>query len=198
MNIDTVEKRFLTIPVELRAAGETESRTIEGSAAVFNSITDMGWFKEQISPQAFDDILADESHDVVALVNHNENNIVARRSAGTLKIWKTDKSLMYSFDAPNTTAGNDLLENIKLGNIRGSSFQFEVSESSWIFDDTNPNNDLRTIVKVSRLWDVGPVTFPAYADTDVAKRYKPKRPESYNEIVANARERELNLSNPNN
>lgn len=189
----TIEKRFLTFNVETRAADGNESRTIVGTAAVFNSITDMRYFKEQIDPAAFDDILADENHDVVALVNHDDNMVVARRSAGTLKLWKEDNKLKYSFEAPNTTAGNDLLENIRLGNIRGSSFQFEVSEASWKWDPDNDSNDTRTILKVSRLWDVGPVTFPAYEDTDVTKRSKPERPKNYNEAEANARERELNL-----
>lgn len=191
----TIEKRYMTLNVEMRAEEGKESRTIVGTAAVFNSITDLRYYKEQIDPAAFDDILADENHDVVALVNHDNNMVVARRSAGTLKMWKEDNKLKYSFDAPNTTAGNDLLENIRLGNIRGSSFQFEVSEANWKWDPDNDRNDLRTIVKVSRLWDVGPVTFPAYEDTDVSARSKPERPKPFNEIEANARERELELMN---
>lgn len=172
---DTIERRFIEMNTELRAAAEGESRTIVGSAAVFNSITDMRWYKEQIAPEAFDEILADANHDVVALVNHDDNLVVARRSAGTLKLYKDGEKLMYEFEAPNTTAGNDLLENVRTGNIKGSSFQFEVAENKWTFDEDDDRNDLRTITKVSRLWDVGPVTFPAYADTSVAKRSKPEK-----------------------
>ena len=190
---ETIERRFLEVVTEIRAAAESESRTIIGSAAVFGSITDMRWYKEQIDPAAFDEILADPNHDVVALVNHDSNLVVARRSAGTLKLYKEGNKLMYEFDAPNTTAGNDLLENVRNGNIRGSSFQFEVSEQKWTFDDKDDRNDLRTIMKVSRLWDVGPVTFPAYNDTSVAKRSRPERQKPFNEIALKTRERELEI-----
>jgi len=70
---DTAERRYLTIPTEIRAA-ENESRTVVGSAAVFNVQTDLRWFKEMIDPGAFDEVLADESHDVVALFNHDDNS----------------------------------------------------------------------------------------------------------------------------
>jgi len=191
---ETIERRFLNVVTEIRAAeAEGESRTIVGSAVVFDSITEMRWFKEKIDPAAFDEILADPNHEVVALVNHDDNLVVARRSAGTLKLYKEGNKLMYAFDAPETTAGNDLLINLRNGNIKGSSFQFEVSEQKWTFDENNDKNDLRTILKVSRLWDVGPVTFPAYADTSVALRSKPERPKPYNEVEEKARERELNL-----
>jgi len=193
---EAVERRVFNLVTELRAASaEAESRTIIGSAAVFNVQTDMRWYKEMIDPGAFDDILNDESHEVVALVNHDDDAVLARRSEKTLKIWKESDKLMYQFDAPNTTVGNDLLENVRLRNIKHSSFQFEVSEQKWTYDENNPNNDLRTILKVSKLWDVSPVTFPAYPDTDVAKRSRPEKNDKpvFDEATAAYRDRELEL-----
>jgi len=195
-NSEAGERRFLELPSELRAA-ENDSRTVIGSAAVFGVQTDLRWFKEMIDPGAFDDVLADANHDVVALFNHDDNMVLARRSAGTLKIWKEENKLMYQFEAPNTTAGNDLLESLSRGDIRSSSFQFEVSEQKWQYDEKDDRNDLRTILKVSRLWDVSPVTFPAYEDTDVAKRSKPVKNEKpvWDETEVNARMRMLELEN---
>jgi hypothetical protein len=195
-NNETVERRYLTIPTELRAA-DAEGRTVVGSAAVFNAQTDMRWYKEQIDPSAFDDVLADDNSDVVALFNHDTNLVLARRSSGTLKIWKEENKLMYQFEAPNTTAGNDLLESLKRGDIRSSSFAFEVSEQKWVFDEADDRNDLRTILKVSKLWDVSPVTFPAYEDTEVAKRSRPAKSEKpvFAESEVNARMRMLELEN---
>jgi HK97 family phage prohead protease len=191
---ETVERRFLVVNTEIRAAeAKGESRTIIGSAVVFDSITDMRWFKEKIDSAAFDEILADPNHDVVALVNHDTNLVVARRSAGTLKLYKEGNKLMYEFDAPKTTAGNDLLENVRSGNIKGSSFQFEVAEQKWTFDDKDDRNDLRTVLKVSRLWDVGPVVFPAYVDTSVAQRSRPERPKPFDETALRSRERDLEM-----
>lgn len=191
---ETIERRYFNVLAELRASeADSESRTVIGSAAVLNVETDLGYFKEMIDPAAFDEVLADKDHDVVALFNHDNNLVLARRSSGTLELWKEDNKLMYKFEAPNTTAGNDLLESLRRKDIRNSSFQFEVSEQKWTFDENDERNDLRTIMKVGRLWDVSPVTFPAYQDTDVAKRSRPEKQPAFNEAVANARQRELEL-----
>lgn len=193
---DNAEMRVFNLTTEIRAAEpESESRTVVGSAAVFNIQADLRWFKEQIAPEAFDDILADPNHEVVALVNHDQNLVLGRRSSGTLKIYKEGNSLKYEFEAPNTTAGNDLLESLKRGDIKHSSFQFEVAEQKWTYDETNSDNDLRTILKVKKLWDVSPVTFPAYQETDVAKRSRPERNEKpvFDESALNARIRSLEI-----
>lgn len=161
-----MDKEIRSIETEIRL--EPESRKIVGRAIVFNSITDIGWFKEKIVPEAVDEILL--AQDVRALFNHDSNLILARTKSNTLKLEKTEDGLDYSFDAPNTTAGNDLLESLKRGDVSGSSFGFSVQKDSWeILPD---GTELRTILKLSNLYDVSPVTFPAYADTTVAKRSK--------------------------
>lgn len=154
-----------TLTLEKREDGN-ESRKIRGYAAVFNSWSRyLGWFKEKIDTKAFDE--ADMS-DVVAVLNHDFNFLLARNSAGTLEIGIDEKGLWYEFEAPNTSAGNDLMENVRLGNISKSSFQFQVENDNWI-DDPNEGT-LRVINKISRVIDVSPVTFAAYNDTDVAQR----------------------------
>jgi HK97 family phage prohead protease len=156
---------------ELRA--NAESRRVEGYAALFGSESDvLGWFVEEIAPGAFDDVLSD---DVRALYNHDENLILARTASGTLELSIDERGLRYAFDAPNTTAGNDLLESIKRGDISQSSFGFRVRDDKWENMEMDQNGKKmtktkRTIMKVERLFDVSPVTFPAYPDTDVARR----------------------------
>jgi len=156
---------------ELRADGE--SRRVEGYAAVFGSESEnLGWFTEEIAPGAFDDVMRD---DVRALYNHDENLILARTRSGTLELSLDGKGLRYAFEAPNTTAGNDLLESIRRGDITQSSFGFRVKEDKWENKDVEENGNKmtktkRTIVKLERLYDVSPVTFPAYPDTEVARR----------------------------
>ena len=156
---------------EIRA--DAESRRVEGYAAVFGSESEnLGWFTEEIAPGAFDDVMTD---DVRALYNHDENLILARTRSGTLELSVDGKGLRYSFEAPNTTAGNDLLESIKRGDINQSSFGFRVKEDKWENKEMEENGNKmtktkRTIVKLERLYDVSPVTFPAYPDTEVARR----------------------------
>ena len=97
-------------------------------------------------------------------------SIVARFSAGTLELKPDDKGLYFKFEAPNTTAGNDLYENIRLGNITQCSFRFIVEEDSWKYSEDPNELDERTITKISHVLDVSPVVYPAYEDTTVQAR----------------------------
>lgn len=159
------ERRFFT--AELRAP-EKESRTVEGYAAVFERDSELifGIFIERIAPGAFADVL---DNDAVALFNHDPNLILARNKVN-MTLTQDEKGLLYRFDAPNTTAGNDLLENLRNGNVRTSSFAFTVAEEKWTYSEDKNKPSIRTIVKVERLFDVSPVTYPAYPDTSVAQR----------------------------
>jgi len=157
------------VNIEIRKddSGE-EKRTITGYAAVFNQLSrTIGWFKEKIDPAAFEGRLED---DVVALYNHDFNLVLARTISKTLKLEVDDTGLRYEFEAPNTTTGNDLVEMVTRGDIQHSSFSFSVLDENWEEDEEGA--EIRTILKVKRLYDVSPVTFPAYLQTnvDVAKR----------------------------
>ena len=56
-------------------------------------------------------------------------------------------------------------ENIQSGLVTQQSFAFTVEEDEWNEDFTK-----RTVNKVGQIFDVSPVTYPAYADTTVALR----------------------------
>lgn len=199
-NIEGAERRFFfsEVKIEERASEDTKG-TIEGYAALYNSRTNLGWFEEEILPGAFDDVLKD---DVRVLVNHDPNLIVARsnKGEGTAELFLDTRGLGFRFSCPDTTVGKDLEKNIELKNITQCSFGFSIKEETWVTRDGQP--DLRQIKKLERLYDVSPVTFPAYADTSVAKRSfnsfketeKPevteKRMDGYE-----ARHRMLNLKN---
>lgn len=163
LSIDGSERRYLE--TEVRA--DKDSRKVEGYAAVFNKDSEnLGGFIERIAPGAFDSVMKD---DVVALLNHDQNFVLARNNK-TLKISTDSVGLKYEFEAPNTTAGNDLIENLRLGNISKSSFAFTVEKDNWEFKSDGP--DKREITQIKRLFDVSPVTYPAYPDTTVAQRSK--------------------------
>jgi HK97 family phage prohead protease len=141
---------------------------VDGLAAMVGvlSRTLYGWFKEIIDPGAFDG--ADMS-DVVCLKNHNQDLILARTLAQTLELSVNEEGhLAYGFEAPDTTTGNDLLEEVRLGNIQHSSFAFEVDEDRWETD--TEGNEIRHIVKFRKIHDVSPVVNPAYLQTEVSAR----------------------------
>ncbi|MGH1436566.1 MAG: HK97 family phage prohead protease [Lewinella sp.] len=166
---DKAERRYISPQIEIREEGD--NRTIEGIAAVVNKETDLGWFTERIAPGAFDDVMGD---DVVALFNHDPNFPLARTTAngeGSLELFLNENGdLGYRFQVPNTSIGRDLQENIRNGIISKSSFAFTISEEDWVYTDSNEVPDRREIKKVKRLYDVAPVTYPAYNDTSVAAR----------------------------
>ena len=158
---ETMEKR--SINYEFRAM--PESRTIIGTATVFNSAYDMGWYDEEMSSEVFANA---DMNDVVALFNHDANMVLARTKSGTLKLNLTGNALEYSFEAPNTTLGNDLLEMVKRGDVYQSSFAFSVEKEDW--EENGGGKPKRIIRSIKKVYDVSPVTYPANPDTMVAKR----------------------------
>ena len=161
-------KEIRTIDVqdlELRMDGDNP--TVVGYGAVFNSMSnDLGGFREYIAPEAFEGRLED---DVRFLVNHDANLVLARTTNNTLRLSVDEKGLRYEADMPNTSTARDLMELLKNGTISQSSFAFTVEDDSWEMKD---GMNVRTINKVSRLYDVSSVTYPAYnaASSSVALR----------------------------
>ena len=152
-----------TYKIEVRA--QPESRVIEGYAAVFETPTDMGNYLEEIASGAFDG--ADDT-DVVALFNHDANYPLARTSNGTLELSSDARGLFYRFEAPDTTFGNDLLKMVRSGLIAQSSFAFTIRKDNWMQEaGMKPK---RRIEQVDMLFDVSPVTYPAYKETSVTAR----------------------------
>ena len=149
---------------------EAESRKVEGYASVFNSRSkDLGGFTEIIDPAAFNGVI--ERSDVLALLNHDQDRGVlarSRKGVGSLTLTVDERGLHYSFDAPNTALGNELVEGLKRGDISTSSFAFTVAGERW--DKDEDGRYVRTITQIDKLYDVSPVYNEAYEDTSVALR----------------------------
>jgi len=167
-NKNEMEKRFFGVKLEKRMDGESTEQVVVGHAAVFDQLSeDLGGFKERIHKNAFDDVL---DNDVRAFFNHDPNHLLARVSSGTLKLSIDEKGLKYEFSVPDTSSGRDLLVSMERGDISQSSFAFTIQDDSW---DKENGRDIRTINKVKRLYDVSPVSIPAYPganDLAVAQR----------------------------
>lgn len=165
----TCERRNTSIPVEFRDNGQGKLPTVRGYAAVFNSVADSGWgWREKIQTGAFAESLRASDLDVVALVEHDTRLVVAR-TGGTLKLGEDQKGLWYEFTPSDTQVGRDLVQNLRDGNIRQSSFGFSTEEDSWDRKPADGGDPLRTLVRV-KLYDVSPVVFPFYPATDAGVR----------------------------
>ena len=147
---------------------QPDSRLVEGYAVVFNSESrDLGGFTEVIEPTALEGVVP--KSDVLCLLNHNEDKGVLARckfGVGSLTLEVDDIGLRYSFEAPNTNLGDELLEGLKRGDINASSFAFKVGEDRWT--KRNDGSYLRTISIINELFDVSPVYRAAYDATTVS------------------------------
>jgi uncharacterized protein len=169
-------------------------RTVSGYACLFNvrsqnlSGPDSPLY-EIVKPGAFDGVLKD---DVKALLNHDPNQLLARSNGGkgTLQLRVDSKGLHYSFTAPKTQAGEDLLESIRRGDIDQSSYSFTVAADGQNYT-TEGKATVRTITRFSKLYDVSPVTYPATLETTVSARSKASRPGEHPTV--SAARRRLNL-----
>jgi HK97 family phage prohead protease len=163
------ERRYIKV-MELRVNPSEDEQSggigkLEGYAAVFNKLSgDLGFFREKIAPGAFSSAL--KKSDCRALVNHDSVKILGRQSAGTLRLKEDDKGLFMSVDLPDTQYARDLKVCVCRGDITQQSFGFTVKKDAWE-EDREKKEVTRTIIEVDELFDVSPVTFPAYSETSV-------------------------------
>lgn len=168
---DDLERRSYFL-VEVRADEPDGAPKIEGIAAVYNQPavieTLSGSFIEVIEPGFFEDALG---NDVRALWNHNTDMVLGRTRSGTLRLGDREMGLGVEIDPPDTQAGRDAVVSIRRGDVDQMSFAFSVKsgEDSWAEKD---GKIVRTLKRgaCKQLYDVSPVTFPAYPQTSVAVR----------------------------
>lgn len=178
-NYTDAERRFISEPVSFEERdGVKDENVIEGYAAVFNKPSeDFGGWTERIAPGAFTDVVSDNA---VALFNH-EQNLVLGRNGVNMTITQDENGLKYRVNLPDTSLGRDMRELIKQGIIHQSSFAFTVAEQEWQHNDKQPS--VRTIKKIKRLYDVSPVTTPAYPDATVgARNFEASKPEAQDDF----------------
>lgn len=165
-----IERRTFPIHDWSERAAAGKLKQWRGYAAVFNVETQIGTFREKILPGAFKTAIAQD--DVRALIDHIPHLILGRNRAyptPTLRLKEDSIGLAIEIDPPDTTYAHDLAESIARGDVSQMSFAFSIPEGggeSWDF--SNRDNPLRTISKV-RLFDVSPVSFPAYPTTDISE-----------------------------
>ena len=163
-----IEKR--TYACEIRASTEESGPAkILGYGAVFNSRSEnLGGFREVIAPGAFDSVLED---DVRALFNHDPNFVLGRSASGTVRLSVDESGLRYEIDPPDTQTIRDLvLAPMARGDISQSSFAFRIARDGDQWDEDEDGVIVRTVTRVQRLYDVSPVTYPAYVDASAATR----------------------------
>lgn len=179
--MDNMERRTFTS--ELRVVSPQVGKknpTIKGYAAKFNTLSSpmpivrdgkkIGTFREQLLPGCFAAALG--TSDVRCLINHDPNLILGRGSANTLRMVEDEIGLRFENDPPDTTYSKDIQASMQRGDINQCSFGFNVAEGgdSYVKDPNVAGGYIRSIRVIEKLFDVSPVTYPAYDDTNCAVR----------------------------
>lgn len=125
---------------------------------------------ERIMPGAFDKSLS-RGDDVAALFNHNPDKVLGRTKSGTVVLSADSNGLKYRI-TPNESSSvtKEVISYIARGDITGSSFAFTIDKEEWRSEGKGDNRvDVREISNLT-LYDVSPVTYPAYEATSVGLR----------------------------
>jgi hypothetical protein len=166
-SVGETERRYIPLEalhIEIREDGDGP-KTLSWYAAVFDSLSeDLGGFRERIHRRAFSKAL--ERDDVRGLINHDPNQILGRTSTKTLRLHVDNAGLHANVALPDTSYARDLIVNVRNGNITGGSFAFLPTKDDWALETIEEVEWVVRTVKELRLYDVSPVTFPAYPATE--------------------------------
>lgn len=156
-----IERRYFTVrDLEVRADDDDSDFVAEGHAATFMEPYGVADFREQVDPGAFDSQL--QNPDVMALWNHNADNVLGSVGSGTLALSTDKDGLLTRTTFPKSAVRER--EAIERGDVRKMSFGFRTLKDQWeVLED---GTELRTLMDVE-LFDVSPVAFPANPATDV-------------------------------
>jgi Escherichia/Staphylococcus phage prohead protease len=161
----TPERRSILQPIELEER-DGGMPLLKGHAAVFNSMSeDLGFFREIIRPGAFSDVIG--APDIVCLANHNVDRLIASVRSGSLQLAEDKRGLYMEADPNDTTICRDVVAEVRRRDMNGQSFSFDILSDSWRMEN---GVQVREVIKLERMYDVGPVVFPAYPATDVSAR----------------------------
>lgn len=156
---------------------EVSDRLVSGYAVIFDTWSnDLGFYEKILKGAITEDTI--KRSDVICKLNHDDQKVLARSKygEGSLILELDDKGLKYTFEAPKTQYGDELLEYLRRGDITGSSFAFTIEEDEfsyqWPFDKDADPVLCREVIKVDKLFDVSPVFTPAYEATSVQNKRK--------------------------
>ena len=168
----TREVRVLQLEdVEVRDGTDGKPPVITGLACRYNVWSEPigGAFLERFAPGAFTKTL--QESDVRSLFNHKEEYVLGRTKSGTLVLEDSTRGLRYTVTPPETQLIRDLVvEPMKRGDIDQSSFAFRAVKDEWEEPSKQTDGMWRRTVLEAQLFDVSPVTFPAYLSSTAQVR----------------------------
>lgn len=173
LDMPNFERRFISPKgLELRE-GKDDLEVMVGYAATFNSRSeDLGGFVEEIEPGFFRTAIKPGNLDCYSLFNHNPDNVLGYSRAGEVRVSEDTEGLYQETDLiGDTTDSTNMIAHLRAGRIHKMSFAFTVHKSGQKWS-TEGNRNVRRLLAdgCSRLYDVSPVTYPAYQSTSLGLR----------------------------
>lgn len=172
--------------LELRAGRGDKGKIMAGHAAVFNQRScNLGWFFEIMEPGCFADALVDPELECYSLFNHEESRVLGVTTNGSVRLSEDKQGLYQETDLlGDTTDSTNMIAHLESKRISKMSFAFTIAPDGEQWDEDKDRLLIRTVTRVQRLFDVSPVTYPAYAATEVGLRSMPGMDEhTVNEIM---------------
>lgn len=172
---------------EAEEGQESQSRTIKGTAIVFNAESEVldDWgerFREVILPEAATMEFLN-TQDVKMNLLHERELTIARcnKGKGSMRLWVDEQGVNFEFEAPNCDLGDRCLEMVKRGDYSGCSFEFYPKD----YDVIREGDDVKVIHKSFEFISALTIGMdPAYKQTSVNARELGKAVESEEEIKA--------------
>jgi hypothetical protein len=169
----TNEIRRRTVDIkDFRAETKDDGKHyVSGYAALFNVLSEelAPGMREKLAPGSFTDALL--RSDPTANINHDDQYLLGRVSAGTLALREDALGLFFEVEVPDTSYARDLAVLMQRGDVTKNSFAFTVAPEDISVEAVNKTERIETINRVQELYDVAIVTSrPAYSQTFNAYR----------------------------
>ena len=172
--------RMVDLPqAQVEFRDDTDGRLMVGMPIVFNTWTEVdsweGHFLERMAPGSVTKTLKERGDKVKVLFNHGFDPQIGDKPLGKPRLMEPRANGLYTETPLSKTSYNaDLIELLGDGALDGMSFRFSVTRETWDengkVNKANPKGlPMRTIEEI-RLYEYGPVTFPAYEATTVGVR----------------------------
>lgn len=171
MKFEAPRDDLVRMTTEIRQ-DDDDGRTLVGYAAVFDRWTEItGWeghFRERIQKGAFKRTLNNNGPHIKVLFNHGMDPQIGSKPLGKPRTMQEDKrGLFVEVPLDETSYNNDIIASLRSGALDGMSFRMSVIREEW--DKLDEELPERTIQEI-RLYEFGPVTFPAYEATTAGVR----------------------------
>lgn len=177
MDAPTTDLYRSTPPMEVRATDDGRM-TLFGHFSVFDSPTVIdsvyeGRFVERIAPGAFRKSLAERGRNLKIMWNHGRSEILPDvLIAKPVDVREDERGAYYEAEMFSGLP-EWLYEGLRSG-VYGASFRFQAVRDEWVDSPTrseaNPDGLPERVVREAKVFEAGPVSWPAYDDATASVR----------------------------